>query len=151
MDVTAHPAPRPGLVVRAVRFLDALAERRIPALLSYGVAVVSVVFGAALVFIPDPAWMDAEYGAAFVLARPGGWGLAFMVLGAALAASYALDPRSSRIVALLVTLLYTVLSANAAFAPASGGRPDVSLFTAFIAWVAALVVLTAGTGPRSTT
>lgn len=131
---------------RVADFLDRLAARRIPTLLVSGVALVSVGFGFALLLIPDTAWMVLEYGSAFALALPSGWGLALIVLGVALAVAYFADPPSARMPALLVTLLYAALSVNATLGASQGGRADVAILTAAVSWMSALAVVTAGGG-----
>lgn len=138
----------PAVSARVVAMLDALAERRVPSLLAYGVAVLSVILGSVLVFVPDPAWVAREWGAAFHFASPTAWGTALVVLGVSLGVGYGFDPRSARLPALLVTLYFTALAALIIVGPARGGRPDLLVFVIFAAYVSALVVITAGGGRR---
>jgi hypothetical protein len=123
---------------------QALADRRIPDLLAYGLTVFSIALGCAMLIVPEQFAGAVNFKLAFSWAIPQAWGTGFAVSGALLGLGFWRDRKSGSYAAAVLTGLYCLFGILAAEAPITqtpGGIWSGPIIYTYAAWTSALAVL----------
>lgn len=123
---------------------QALADRRIPDLLAYGLSVFSMILGLAMIMVPAQFNGSVNGTLAFSWAIPQAWGTGFMISGFMLGIGFWRDRVSGAAAAAVLTgmfCLFGILSGEAPLHQVAGGIWSGPIIYTYAAWTSALTVL----------
>ena len=159
--LTCHNGVRPAAVDgmeghmkttldRVREWQQALADRRIPDLLAYGLSMFSIALGIAMCLVPHQFAGAENLRLAFTWAIPPAWGTGFAVSGALLAIGFWKDRKSGSYAAAVLTglfCLFGILAAEAPLTGVPGGLWSGPIIYTYAAWTSALAVLACQADP----
>ena len=129
----------------------ALAERRIPDLLAYGLTLFSIALGLTMLLGPEGYRTVASFQPAFTLAKPEVWGVGFIATGALLGIGFWRDRKSGQYAATVMTALFGIFGFLAAKAPIDGTPGSVwsgPLVYTFVSYISAICVIACSAADR---
>lgn len=140
--------PGGSMMKKAFRRMDewqeALAERRIPDLLAYGLSIFSIVLGLTMIIGPESYSTVVSFKPAFDLASPQGWGSGFAVTGVLLGLGFWRDRKSGQYAAVVMTALFGIFGFLAAKAPIENHPGSVwsgPIVYTFVSYISAVCVI----------
>jgi len=139
-------------IERMEKWQIALAERRIPDLLAYGLTLFSIALGITMLLGPESYAKVVSFQPAFSLAKVEVWGTGFIATGALLGIGFWRDRKSGQYAGVVMTAMFAVFGFLAAQAPAGNTPGSVwsgPLVYTFVSYISAVCVIACSTDPHS--
>lgn len=137
-------------VHRIERWQVALAEKRIPDLLAYGLSLFSIALGVTMMIGAAAYGEVPAFEQAFIIAKPEAWGLGFAVTGILLGAGFYRDRKSGQYAGVVMTAMFAVFGflagQNSARSVADAVWSGPLAYT-FISYVSAVCVIACSADP----
>lgn len=139
-------------VKRMERWQIALAERRIPDLLAYGLTLFAICLGMTMVLGPEAYKHVPTFAPAFSLARPEVWGVGYIATGILLCVGFWRDRKSGQYAGVVMTAMFAAFGFLAGQGPANSTPGSVwsgPLVYTFVAYVSMVCVIACSADPHS--
>lgn len=137
-------------VSRIEKWQVALAEKRIPDLLAYGLSLFSIALGVTMVMGPQAYSEVLAFHQAFSLAKPEVWGVGYIATGILLGAGFFRDRKSGQYAGVVMTAMFAAFgffAGQQASTSAPGAVWSGPLMYTFVSYVSAVCVIACSTNP----